>query len=208
MRNWRSSVLDWFLTAFQFVLEYSGPAALWAGILAWQRFGGRPLPQELTWALLFGSFAATSFSAWRKQLLRAREAEAALAAQNGVSPPIRKFLDKPEALLQRYTHTGVLAERLLVPYLDRWIRVHGRLEGTADSLSGDAIFLSLVQENGRRIQLRFPADARERLRLLRQGEPVSAECQVRHGYGEGVFTLENCVLTSSGIARPLLMRAS
>jgi hypothetical protein len=69
-------------------------------------------------------------------------------------------VENADALLERYGQTGILAEKLLP--LGKWIQVSGRFEGAADSLIGDAMFASLILENGRRIQLRFPL----RLRLI------------------------------------------
>jgi len=83
-------------------------------------------------------------------------AEEALAAEKKKSPAVRTFVENAEALIDRYGHTGTLAEKLLVPYLDKWIRVSGAFEGTANALVGDAIYLSLILKNGRRIHLRFP----------------------------------------------------
>jgi hypothetical protein len=54
----------------------------------------------------------------------------------------------------------MLAERLLIPNLDKWIAVSGRFEGIAEPLPGDAVHLSLVRESGRRIHLRFSIESR------------------------------------------------
>ena len=72
--------------------------------------------------------------------------------------------------------------------------VSGEFEGIAESLLGDPVHLSLIREGGRRIHVRFPIESRDRLRLLRAGQRITAVCQIRHGFGLGVFTLENAEL--------------
>ena len=50
-------------------------------------------------------------------------------------------------------------------------------------------------------------EVRERLQLLQPGQQLMTACQIRHGYGAGVFALENCELIRVD-PRPLLARAS
>lgn len=193
---------------FQFLVKYTDLLVVWCAVLLWEALTKRPLPVETKWPLYFGAFVVVSFFNWRKEMLRARTAEVDLAAERKKGSPIRIFAVHPESLLERYAHRGVRAERLLAPYLDKWIRVSGRFEGTADSLLGDAIFMSLVLENDQRIQLSFSTERRERIRLLRAGEQVVAVCQILHGYGAGVFTLGNCELVSAEQTRPAFARVS
>jgi hypothetical protein len=205
MKDLRFTVPIFLADILLFCLHFTDMLLLWCGITAWESLTGQKLSAETQGAMYFGLFAVNSFQAWRKQAGEVRVAEAALAAEKKASSPVRVFVDNPEVLLDRDEPTGVRAERLLVPYLNRWIRISGRFEGTADSLVGDAIFASLILKNGRRIQLRFPLREADRLRALRPEQEIVAVCQIRHGYGAGAFTLENCELTE---ARSMFARAA
>lgn len=201
MKDLRFTVPFLLIDVFRFLLNCGNLLTVWACIMVWEMLTGKTLPSEIKWALYFGAFTVISFSTWRKQMSRARAAEAALAEAGKSTNPARIWTKDPGALLAG----RALSERELVPHLDQWIRVSGAFEGTADSLLRDAIFLSLVLDNGRRMQLRFAMDARDRLRLLREGQQVRAICQIRHGYGAGVFALENCELSNT---KPALAHAS
>ena len=202
------SVPLFLVSMLRFLLMYSDLLVVWCGVLVWEALTKRPLPVEWKWPLYFGVFVIVSFSNWRKEWVRAYTAEAALAAERKKPSPIRIFAEHPESLLERYARRGVLAEKLLAPYIDKWIRVSGRFEGTADSLLGDAIFMSIILENGQRIQLCFSTERRDRLRFLQVGEQIVAVCQLRHGYGAGVFALENCELVSAEPFRAAFARVS
>jgi hypothetical protein len=213
MKDWRSNlpvflvtVLLFLVTVLRFLLTYTSLLIVWSGVLLWEAFTKKALPVEIKWSLYFGAFASTSFWSWRKEFLRAHAAESALAAEKKKSSPKRVFVENADALLERYGHTGTLAEKLLP--LGKWIQVSGSFEGAADSLVGDATFLSLILENGRRIQLRFPGDPGDSLRLLREGQQITAACQIQHGYGAGVYILDNCELIRAEPFRSALARAS
>ena len=206
MKDWLASALISLLTVLQFSLSYTDLVAVWAGIFLWEALTKQKLTIVIKWSLYFGAFAAASFRNWRKELLRARAAEAALAAEKSKSSPARIFVENADALLERYGQTGTLAEKLLP--LGKWIRVSGRFEGAADSLVGNATFVSLILENGRRIQLCFPGDPGDSLRLLREGQQITAACQIQHGYGAGVYILDNCELIRAEPFRSALARAS
>jgi hypothetical protein len=201
-------LLDFVVTTLQFLACYTDLLVVWSGLLLWEALAGKPLSLEIKWSCYLGAFAAASFRNWRKQLLRARAAEAALAAEKEKPTPARTFLQSPEGLLERYGQTGNLSERLLIPHLDKWIQISGSYEGAADSLVGDAAFISLILENGRRIQLRFPGDRRDPLRLLRVGQQITAVCQIQHGYGTGIFVLDNCERIRAEPSQPALARVS
>jgi hypothetical protein len=202
------SVPSFLIITFQFLLMYTDLLLVWCGVLLWEALTKTPLPVERKWPLYFGAFVVASFFNWRKEVLRARTAEATLATERKRRSPVRLFAEHSESLLERYAHRGVLAEKLLAPYLNKWIRVSGRFEGAADSLLGDAIFMSVIRENGQRIQLCFSTERRDRLRLLQEGEQIVAVCQIHHGYGAGVFTLENCEFASAQPFRPAFARVS
>jgi hypothetical protein len=208
MRDRCFGLLDFVVTAFQFLVSYTDLLFVWAGLLFWEALAGKPLSAETKWSSCLGAFVAISFWNWRRQLLRARAAEAAVAGTEKKFTPVRTFVQNPEVLLERYGQTGALSERLLIPDLDKWIQVSGSFEGAADSLVGDAMFVSLILENNRRIQLRFPGDRSSPLRLLRVGQRITALCQIQHGYGAGIFVLDNCELVRAEPSRPVLARVS
>ena len=143
MKDWWFGLLDFVVTALQFLVSYADLLVVWSGLLLWEALAGKPLPVEIKLASYLGAFVAISFWNWRRQLLRTRAAEAALAAEKKESTPARTFMQNPEVLLERYGQTGTLSERLLIPYLDKWIQVSGSFEGAADSLVRDATFISL-----------------------------------------------------------------
>lgn len=192
MKDLRFTVPLFLISVFEFLLSCTDLIAVWAGIMVWETLIGK-LPMETRWSLYVGAFAVISFSNWRKQVQRARAAEAARVEDKSRANPARAIVKNPGALLAG----SRLSEKELVPYLDQWVRVSGTFEGTADSLVGDGIFGSIVLENGRRMSLHFATAARDQLRRLRDGQQVRALCQIRHGYGAGVFALENCELISA-----------
>jgi hypothetical protein len=207
MKGWRFGMLDFVVTVLRFLAGYAGLLIVWGGLFLWESFT-ESRPNETKWSLYLAAFVATSFWNWRAQLRRARAAEAALAAEKKQSSPARTFIENADVLLERYGHTGMLAEKRLGPYLDKWLRVSGTFEGSADSLVGDATFISLILENGRRIQLRFSGDHCHSLRDLRKGQQITAACQIRHGYGAGVFLLDNCEIIHKEPSRSALARVS
>jgi hypothetical protein len=202
MKDWPFTLPIFLVSVLQFFLNYTHLLVVWSGVVLWEAFTRKPLPVEIKWSLYAATFVAASFWNWNKQLLRVRAAEAALAAEKRKSRPVRISVEDTEALLERYGHTGTLSEKLLTPYLDKWIRVSGSFEGATDSLAGDATFISLILENGRRIQLRFPGDRGHALRFLQEGRQVTATCQIQHGYGTGIFVLDNCELIRTEPFRP------
>ena len=104
----------------------------------------------------------------------------------------REFVDDSEAVLKIAKLTGYDAVRRLTPYLGKWITISGRFEGLAESLQRDAIHLSLLLNDGRRINLRFGVEHGERLRALREGQRITAIGRIpRFGLE---FTPENCEL--------------
>ena len=206
MKDWALNLLLFLVTIFQFLLTHAYLVIVWWGILLWEGFTRQKLPMEIKWSLYFGAFAAVSFWNWRKEFFRARDAEAALKAEKSKSSPARIFVENADALLERYGQSGALAEKLLP--LGEWLQISGSFEGAADSLVGDATFVSIILESGRRVQLRFPNNASDSLRLLQKGQQIMAACQVQHGHGLGVFVLDNCELIAAKPLRPSLARAS
>lgn len=208
MKDRRPGLLDSVVTVLQFFLGYADLLVVWSILALWEAFGGKPLALEIKWSIYLGVFVATSFRNWRTQLLKARTAEAALAREKHESTQARTFLNNAEVLLERYGHGGTLSEKYLIPCLDKWIQVSGTFEGAAESLVGDATFISLFLKTGRRIQLRFPGNCSHPLSILREGQQITAACQIRHGYGAGIFVLDNCELIRTERSRLTLALVS
>jgi hypothetical protein len=193
----------------RFLLEHAGELGIAAAsIVALVASAKVPLSAETEWRLCVSALAAVAFGSWYKQVRRADTAEAALEAERSKPKTERIFVEEPQALLDRIHHTGMLAEKLLIPQLDTWISVSGRFEGVAESLLGDAIHLSLILDTGRRIPIEFAVRSRNRLELLREGQRITAICQIRHGHGAGVFELRNSELIRVERPRQVLARAS
>lgn len=178
-----------------FALSYFNLVLVWSGIGLWEMFTGKRIGTGVDRTLYFAGFAVLSFLNYRKTLRRARAAEALVAEGAAKASPQREFVKDADSLLQRYGRGGTASE--LVPELDKWIRVSGIFEGAAESLTRDATFVSVLLESGRRISLRFDGTDRGELRLLREGQRLSAACQVRQGYGEGTYVLDHCELLRS-----------
>lgn len=157
-------------------------------VLACQEYLFKIPVRNAEWIVMGVIFYSSCFAAWEKQRRRAEAAEAANA------PPEKSvFLKEPQAVLDLYGQTGYDAESRLLPYLDKWITVSGKFAGITESLVQDSMHLSLTLPSGRMVNLRFAAD-RPELRILREGQRITANCQIRHGYGLGVFALENAEL--------------
>lgn len=97
-----------------------------------------------------------------------------------------------ETALQIAKLKGYDGIRRLTPYRGKWMTISGRFEGLAESLQNDAIHLSLLLNDGRRINLRFAAEHAERLRSLREGQRIAAIGRIP-GFGTE-FSPENCEL--------------
>ena len=105
----------------------------------------------------------------------------------------RDFVEDPGAVLELARLTGYEGIRRMTPYIGKWIALSGRFEGIAESLRKDAVHLSLLLDDGRRINLRFSTDYLERLKALREGQRISVAGRIPHGGGL-VFSPENCEL--------------
>jgi hypothetical protein len=182
-----------------FILGYTGLLSVYAGVWVWQSLTKVPLSSQQKWMIFGAAFLLETFDNWRKQV---RKTEAAEARTKPEPPKQREFVADPQSLLERFGDTGMLADKLLIPDLDKWITVTGRFEGVAESLTHDALHLSLTLECGRRIHLRFALESGERLEALREGQQITAMCQVQRGHGLGVYTLDRCELIRVQPQRP------
>jgi|SRR5580658_2874449 hypothetical protein len=116
----------------------------------------------------------------------------------------REFVDDPDAVLEVSKLTGYDAIQRMNPYRGKWMTISGRFEGMVESLQRDAIHVSLLLNDRRRINLRFGMEHGEKLRGLREGQRITAICRIPQ-FGSG-FTPENCEVVR--VERPRLAYAS
>jgi hypothetical protein len=161
-------------------------AAVFAGVLgAWESLTRTPLSLR-TALTLAGLYGALRLLREMQNAFEEVEAETA-APEQGKQ---RVFVDDPEAVLELAKLSGYEAIRRFTPYLGKWMTISGSYEGIAESFSRDCIHLTLVLNDGRRVNLKFGLVQGERLRELKEGQRISAICQIQHvGL---IFTPENC----------------
>jgi hypothetical protein len=163
-------------------------AAVFAGALgAWEWLTRTPLNMRtaLTLAGLYGVLG----------ILREKQ-NACDEAGVESSPPEKEkqrvFVKDPEVVLELAKLAGYEAVRRFTPYLGKWTTISGSYEGIAKSFNRDSIHLTLVLNDGRRVNLKFGLEQGERLRELKEGQQISAICQIQHA--SLTFTPENCEL--------------
>jgi hypothetical protein len=113
----------------------------------------------------------------------------------------RVFVEDSEAVLQLARLTGFESIGPFNPYREKWMWITGEFEGAAESLQHDAIHASVLLEDGRRLNLRFPMASRERLAQLKAGRRITAIGQIPL-YGPA-FRPENCELVRAEPLRPV-----
>ena len=112
-----------------------------------------------------------------------------------ISPkPAERVFAPTEAVLEVARLNGYELLGRMTPYLSKWITISGRFDGTAESLPRDAIHLSLLLDDDRRINMRFSTDRAEDLRTLRTGQRITLIGQIQFG-GQSLMP-ENCELIS------------
>jgi hypothetical protein len=169
-------------------------AALEGGIFGavlggWRFFTKTPLTDRTAWTVVGFWVVLNLVAAFRKGY---SESQAADVRDAGPKQEKRAFVDDSEAILELAKLRGLDAVKQFTPYLGKWMTISGTLEGIAESLRRDAIHLTLVLADSRRINLRFAPEHGEQLRELKAGQRITAICRIQHlGF---VFTPENCEL--------------
>jgi hypothetical protein len=172
---------------------------LWAE----EHFTGRLFIGRTAW-VLFGFYAIyiavyvvvvsikSYVEAYRDTLLKAVATEK--------EKRLRCFVEDPQAVLELTRQSGSLTTlKRLAPYLGKWMTISGRFEGIADALHGDSVHVSILLEDGRRINLRFAPDHRDRLMCLREGECATAVGRI--DYRDLTLIPEDCELVRVEPAR-------
>jgi len=155
----------------------------------WQFFTKTPLTDRTAWTVVGLWVALDLVAAFRKGYW---ESQLAKAGEAVPKQETRTFVDDSEAILELAKLRGLDAIRQFTPYLGKWMTISGTFEGIAESLSRDAIHLTLVLTDGRRVNLRFAPEHGEQLRELKAGQRITAICRIEHrGFA---FTPENCEL--------------
>jgi len=185
--------------------------AIFGAVLGgWRFFTKTPLTDRTAYTIAGFWVAVNLIAAFRKAYsdLQIAEARAERAGPNKQGK--RVFVDDSEAILELAKLSGWDALQRFTPYLDKWMTISGTFEGIAESLSSDAIHLTLVLTDGRRVNLRFAPEHGEQLRKLTEGQQVTTICRIQQrGF---VFTPENCELIRAEplkrVDRPTLAYAS
>jgi hypothetical protein len=154
--------------------------------VVWEWIAKAKLPTDTQRQLYAGAFIAISFLNWYKATARAEAAERKDEKQE--KPP-RAFAENPEGLIQQLRDPKTLTDMQVVPYYDKWIAVSGRVEFVA---CGPSFFAAgLILKHGQRVNLRFDASQESRLRDVRQGQYLTAVCQIRPSSSHSRAALEN-----------------
>jgi len=167
------------------LLDYATVLVLIVGMGCWQFLTKTPLTVRTELTLTGFCVVLTLLDAVRK-----------IHAYASVAPVEKKekrvFVEDPEVVLELARLTGYDAIGRFTPYLGKWMMISGTYEGLAKSLRRDSIHLSILLNDGRRINLRFAVDGEERFRGLQVGQRITAVCQIQHR--NFTFTPENCEL--------------
>jgi hypothetical protein len=163
-------------------------------LAGWQFLTGTPLTSRI-------GLIVVGLSVVFRLLGAFEEIDSASKAPLEGAPPAtekREFVEDPEAVLELAKLTGYEAVRRFAPYLGKWMMISGRYEGIAESLQRDAIHLSLLLDDGRRMNLRFALEREEKLRALQEGQRITAICRIQY---RGSFTPEDCELVRAERSR-------
>jgi hypothetical protein len=159
--------------------------------VGWERMTGAPLTLRAAGILVGGYVILRLLYRLGISLKAYRDSLVEIAASEK-EKRLRVFVEDPEVVLELAKLTGYEALRRFTPYLGKWMMISGRFDGATESLQGDAIHLSLILNDGRRINLRFAMDCREQLIRLREGQRITAIGEIE--YIAFTFSPQNCEL--------------
>jgi hypothetical protein len=179
----------WILRVLEFARGYSNLTVVWAGIVLWEAIAKTKLPSDTKWQLYAGGFIGISFVNWCKAAARVE------AAPSKSEKPPRVFAEEPEALIAHLSNPKLLTQMQVVSYIDKWITVVGTVEFVTDRC---ALPLTLRLDRGQRAHLRLADTEESLLRDMRQGQRLTAVCQIRPSYSHSRVTLENCEVVRVG----------
>lgn len=177
--------MRWVRRLVQFAWGYSEMLTIYAGIFVYEWIAKKPVDTVTQWAICAGAFVAISFWNWQKAVSRAEVAEEKREESK------RVYADKPGELIAHLSDPSLLTRMQLIPYMDTWIPVEGVVEDRANSLTGDAIHVTLRLERGRRVNLQFDMRERDQLRGVRPGQYLSAICRVVTSFAQPWVSLQD-----------------
>jgi hypothetical protein len=175
----------------RFLVKNSDLLVILAVIEGWERVTGAPFTVRTAVSLL-GCYlilrllyaVGIAFEAYRERIIEIAASEK--------EKRLRVFVEDPEVVLELAKHTGYDALRRFTPYLGKWMMIAGRADGIAESLQHDSIHLSVLLNDGRRINLRFAVDHREQLLRLKEGQQITAIGKIQQR--SFTFMPEDCEL--------------
>jgi hypothetical protein len=165
-------------------IEALGSVAFIAVLFGWRWLTGTPLTTR-------GALFLSAFYILCSMLQGMAQGLAGAVLRPKVKPE-RVFAEDPKAVLELAKLTGYESIQPFNRYRGKWMTLAGEFEGLAESFQGDAIHVSLRIEDGRRINLRFGFDQRERLQALQPGQRIAAIGEIEHESFE--LGLDNCEL--------------
>jgi hypothetical protein len=154
-----------------------------AVLAIWGFAGGKTLPTNLGWLTLGVTFILASFLAWRKEYHQRRD-----AATKRIFTDLR--VDQLMSFLGGRTH--IEANRLMAPYLEKWMRVQcevddirssfNEMEVHAHQLEPTRVFMLMIFQ-----KLLWA----ERLSVMTRGSKIEVVGQIKYA-NEGAISLTNC----------------
>jgi hypothetical protein len=141
-------------------------------IASWQFLTNTPLTVRIVLTLT-GICVVTGLLAYLSGRVESVQASPA------PEPEKREFVDDPAAVLEIAKLTGYEAVRRFAPYLGKWMTITGTYEGKARSLGQDAIHVSILLKDSRRLNVRFGVDREDEIRGLRAGQRIAAICRIQ-----------------------------
>lgn len=171
----------------RFLFENAGALVIFITLESWQFLTKAPLNFR-TALTIVGLYLVLSLLDALRRIHDHRPTAAAGAEK--VNKPI--FVDNPEVVLALTKLTGYEYARRFTPYLGKWVTISGRYEGIAESLQRDSIHLSLLMDDGQRLNLRFSMDRGEQLLGFQAGQRITVAGQIP--MFRASFIAENCEL--------------
>jgi hypothetical protein len=107
----------------------------------------------------------------------------------------RIFVEDPGEVLALARYSGFDYVKRVTPFAGKWMRFSGRLEGIAESLGRDFIHLTLLLNDGQRVNVQFAADTKQHLDGLKTGRRVTVIGQVP--VSGSILMPENCELAGT-----------
>jgi hypothetical protein len=142
-----------------------------------------------------------SFRAWQQE----HKLASSLSIKTEVDRRIWVNQSLKELSSLRQGDTTLITDRLVAPYLGKWIKVDGSIENIMEGYQSVVVFLSVPKEFTRHFNLglRFSKDWEQYLNHLRKGESLIAAGKIVE-ISSGSIELQNCeVLLAAHASTPI-----